>query len=99
MYGKSGARFRQQQQWSRPNNVFALLQETIGWQESISVETSLLQGLLPYDLADLLLVQLHERGVGGLPDPAAGDMPTLNYHPVRAADGRAQASGMGAPSA
>jgi crotonobetainyl-CoA:carnitine CoA-transferase CaiB-like acyl-CoA transferase len=52
------------------------------------VETSLLQGLLPYDLVDLLFVQLIDRGVMELPDPSAGDMPTLNYHPVRAQDGR-----------
>ena len=52
------------------------------------VETSLLQGLLPYDLVDLLLVQLIDRGAIELPDPSAGDMPTLNYHPLRAKDGR-----------
>jgi crotonobetainyl-CoA:carnitine CoA-transferase CaiB-like acyl-CoA transferase len=52
------------------------------------VETSLLQGLLPYDLIDLLLMQLVEKGVIGPVDPSAGDMPTLNYHPVLAADGR-----------
>ncbi len=52
------------------------------------VETSLLQGLLPYDLTELLLVQLLDRGAIDLPDPSAGDMPTLNYHPVRAQDGR-----------
>lgn len=52
------------------------------------VETSLLQGLLPYDLVDLLLVQLVDRGVIGPIDPSAGDMPTLNYHPVLASDGR-----------
>ena len=52
------------------------------------VETSLLQGLLPYDLVELLLVQLALRGVIGPVDPSAGDMPTLNYHPVLAADGR-----------
>ncbi len=52
------------------------------------VETSLLQGLLPYDLADLLFVQLADRGATDLPDLSAGDLPTLNYHPVRASDGR-----------
>jgi crotonobetainyl-CoA:carnitine CoA-transferase CaiB-like acyl-CoA transferase len=52
------------------------------------VETSLLQGLLPYDLVELLLVQLADRGAIALPDPSAGDMPTLNYHPVLASDGR-----------
>jgi crotonobetainyl-CoA:carnitine CoA-transferase CaiB-like acyl-CoA transferase len=52
------------------------------------VETSLLQALLPYDLIELLLVQLIERGAIDAPDPSAGDMPTLNYHPVLASDGR-----------
>jgi crotonobetainyl-CoA:carnitine CoA-transferase CaiB-like acyl-CoA transferase len=52
------------------------------------VETSLLQALLPYDLLELLLVQLIERGLVDPPDPSAGDMPTLNYHPVLASDGR-----------
>jgi crotonobetainyl-CoA:carnitine CoA-transferase CaiB-like acyl-CoA transferase len=52
------------------------------------VETSLLQGLLPYDLVELLLVQLVARGLADPPDPSAGDMPTLNYHPVLASDGR-----------
>jgi crotonobetainyl-CoA:carnitine CoA-transferase CaiB-like acyl-CoA transferase len=54
------------------------------------VETSLLQALLPYDLLELLLVQLAERA--GQPQPSlshmGGDMPTLNYHPVMARDGR-----------
>ncbi len=52
------------------------------------VETSLLQGFLPYDILELLLVQLIDRGAVDLPDPSAGDMPTLNYHPVMAGDGR-----------
>jgi crotonobetainyl-CoA:carnitine CoA-transferase CaiB-like acyl-CoA transferase len=54
------------------------------------VETSLLRGLLPYDLAELLTAQLARRRKGPVPDPrAVGDgMPTLNYHPVMASDGR-----------
>ena len=54
------------------------------------VETSLLQGVLPFDLVELLLVEMAERS--GLEAPnitsAGGDLPTLNYHPVRAKDGR-----------
>src|SRR5215213_8947562 len=54
------------------------------------VETSLLQGLLPFDLVELLLVEMAERS--GLEAPnilaAGGDLPTLNYHPVMAGDGR-----------
>lgn len=57
--------------------------------EGQRVETSLLRALLPYDLAQLLLVQLAERGEVGH-DPAAmgGGMPTLNYHPIATSDGR-----------
>jgi len=54
------------------------------------VETSLLQALLPYELIELLLVQLAERSGAPLPNLAeiGGDMPTLNYHPVLASDDR-----------
>jgi crotonobetainyl-CoA:carnitine CoA-transferase CaiB-like acyl-CoA transferase len=54
------------------------------------VETSLLQGLMPFDLVELLLVEMSERSGLEAPDitAAGGDLPTLNYHPVRTADGR-----------
>jgi crotonobetainyl-CoA:carnitine CoA-transferase CaiB-like acyl-CoA transferase len=51
------------------------------------VRTSLLQGLLPHDLVELLWVEL-ERRTGNAPRPLLSEMPTLNYHPVLAADGR-----------
>ncbi len=54
------------------------------------VETSLLQGLIPYDLIELLATQLAERR-GEAPTTLShmgGDLPTLNYHPVMASDGR-----------
>ena len=53
------------------------------------VATSLLQSLLPFDLVELLLVQMAERsGVALATNPGVGaDMPTLNYHPVRTKDG------------
>ena len=58
------------------------------------IETSLLRGLLPYDMGGLLMPQaqrwLQERGEPPLPlppDPATA-MPTLNYHPLRTKDGR-----------
>ena len=54
------------------------------------VESSLLQALLPYDLVALLFVQLAAR-TGSAPVTIAAtgtDMPTLNYHPILAADGR-----------
>jgi crotonobetainyl-CoA:carnitine CoA-transferase CaiB-like acyl-CoA transferase len=54
------------------------------------VETSLLQGLLPYDLWAVLLHQLLARTGQPPLDPkrVGGDMPTLNYHPVLAKDDR-----------
>ncbi|MCU1504187.1 MAG: putative CoA-transferase [Ilumatobacteraceae bacterium] len=54
------------------------------------VETSLLQGVLPFDLVELLLVEMAERSGVEAPNilAAGGDMPTLNYHPVRTKDGR-----------
>ncbi len=54
------------------------------------VETSLLQGLLPYDLMEMLVVQV-ARATGQKPPSLAamgGDLPTLNYHPILAGDGR-----------
>ncbi len=54
------------------------------------VETSLLQGLMPFDLLQLLLTQLSEREPEIYPQlfNIGGGMPTLNYHPVRTRDGR-----------
>ena len=54
------------------------------------VETSLLQGILPYDLWAALLHQLLTRTDQPPPDPklVGGMMPTLNYHPVLAKDDR-----------
>ena len=54
------------------------------------VETSLLQGVLPFDLVELLLVEMAERSGIEAPNILAvgGDLPTLNYHPVRTKDGR-----------
>ena len=54
------------------------------------VETSVLQGLLPFDLAELLLLEVASRGGGALPSPygVGGSLPTLNYHPIPTEDGR-----------
>ena len=54
------------------------------------VETSLLQGLMPFDLLQLLLTQLAERDPDSFPQVfnIGGGMPTLNYHPVMTKDGR-----------
>ena len=53
------------------------------------VETSLLQGLMPFDLLQLLLTQLSERDPETYPQlfNIGGGMPTLNYHPVMTRDG------------
>ena len=55
------------------------------------VETSLLQGLLPYELGGLFRLQLERRGLEAFQlDPRADPYrtPTLNYHPVPTKDGR-----------
>ena len=56
------------------------------------VETSLLQGMLPYDLRSLLYTQLTRSRPQDYdavdPYVARGQMPTLNYHPVQTKDGR-----------
>lgn len=68
----------------------ALVARQRGESGSQRVETSLVQGLLPYDLAELLIVEVAARQGLDLPNVTAmgGDLPTLNYHPIRAADGR-----------
>ena len=57
------------------------------------VETSLLQGMLPYDLSGMLNVQLlrerpEEYAAVTALMAGPGTMPTLNYHPVQTKDGR-----------
>ncbi len=55
------------------------------------VEASLLRGHLPYDMGALIREQLAARdpaGFGADPLADASRMPTLNYHPVMAKDGR-----------
>ncbi len=54
------------------------------------VTTSLLQSLMPFDLVDLLLIQMADRwGASPIPNPQGGAaLPSLNYHPVMAGDGR-----------
>ena len=67
-----------------------LARSRAGIQRVQRVETSLLQGLLPHDLAELLVVEMAVRsGIAAAEITAmGGDLPTLNYHPVRAGDGR-----------
>jgi crotonobetainyl-CoA:carnitine CoA-transferase CaiB-like acyl-CoA transferase len=57
--------------------------------EGAQIETNLLQGLLPYDLVQMILVQLAERDERFQRPPVPVDgMPTLNYHPVLTRDDR-----------
>lgn len=56
-----------------------------------SFDTSLLRGLLPYEMGQLSFLQLQQRGLMATPPvnrTAASFMPTLNYQPVRTQDGR-----------
>ncbi len=56
-----------------------------------SFDTSLLRGLLPYEMGQLSFLQLQQRGVMATPPvnrTASSFMPTLNYQPVRTKDGR-----------
>ncbi len=70
--------------------VAALIARQRGEVGAQRVETSLVQGLLPYDLMELLVVEVAARQGLSLPNVTAmgGDLPTLNYHPIRTADGR-----------
>ncbi len=52
------------------------------------VEASLVQGLMPFELVDLLSRQIAERdGRTFVRIRDASPMPTLNYHPLRTSDG------------
>ena len=56
-----------------------------------SFDTSLLRGLLPYEMGQLAFLQLQQRGLMATPPvnrAASSFMPTLNYQPVRTQDGR-----------
>lgn len=53
--------------------------------------TSLLRGMLPYEMGVISMAQLQDKGI--LPRPRVQrdrtqSMPTLNYHPVRTKDGK-----------
>lgn len=56
------------------------------------VETSLLQGLMPYDMAGFALASLMARDFDKWKDAgppgATGRLPTINYQPVMASDGK-----------
>ena len=54
-------------------------------------ETSMLRGMMPYEMGIMSMEQLQDRGVLERPKVVrdrSRSMPTLNYHPVRTKDGR-----------
>ena len=64
-----------------------LARESTG--QGAAVEASLLQGLMPFDLVDMLATQIAERDATSFtPLRQLTSMPTLNYHPLRTSDGR-----------
>ena len=58
--------------------------------KGLTFETSMLRGMMPYEMGVISLSQLYDKGF--LPRPRAArdrsvSMPTLNYHPVRTREG------------
>ena len=56
-----------------------------------SFNTSLLRGMMPYEMGVISMPQLQEKGLlpkAGAPRDRTKSMPTLNYHPVRTKDGQ-----------
>ena len=72
----------------------ALLAALIGREASghgFRFDTSLLRGMMPYEMGIMAMAQLWDKGI--LERPKANrdrtkSMPTLNYHPVRTKDGK-----------
>ena len=57
----------------------------------LSFETSLLRGMIPYEMGVSALPQLYDKGIVQRPKvdrDRSLSMPTLNYHPVRTKDGK-----------
>lgn len=54
-------------------------------------DTSLLRGMIPYEMGIMAMAQLWDKGILERPKATRDrtvSMPTLNYHPVRTADGK-----------
>ena len=72
----------------------ALLAALIGRQANgcgFTFETSLLRGMMPYEMGIMAMSQLWDKGLLERPKATRDrtkSMPTLNYHPVRTADGK-----------
>ncbi|MXW54874.1 MAG: hypothetical protein F4X44_00660 [Gammaproteobacteria bacterium] len=59
--------------------------------KGLSFETSLLRGMIPYEMGVSALSQLYDKGIVPRPQRERDrtvSMPTLNYHPVRTKDGK-----------
>ncbi len=59
--------------------------------KGLSFETSLLRGMIPYEMGVSALPQLYDKGIVQRPNVERDrslSMPTLNYHPVRTKDGK-----------
>ena len=57
----------------------------------LTFTTSLLRGMMPYEMGVISLAQLQEKGLVPRPQRARDrtkSMPTLNYHPVQTKDGK-----------
>ena len=55
-----------------------------------SFDTSMLRGMMPYEMGIMAMAQLWDKGILERPQAARDrtkSMPTLNYHPVRTKDG------------
>ncbi len=72
----------------------ALLAALIGREASgcgFAFDTSLLRGMMPYEMGIMAMSQLWDKGILERPEAARDrtrSMPTLNYHPVRTKDGK-----------
>ncbi len=72
----------------------ALLAALIGLEQSgaaLSFDTSMLRGMMPYEMGIMSMVQLQDSGALERPQAARDrtkSMPTFNYHPVRTQDGQ-----------
>ena len=71
----------------------ALLAGLIGREacgRGFTFDTSLLRGMMPYEMGIMAMAQLWEKGILERPKASRDrtkSMPTLNYHPVRTKDG------------
>ncbi len=76
---------------SAATGILAALLERGNEGEGRLVETSLLQGMQPYDMGASIGAQLRERFGDVFPPPPTSNeppMPSLYYHPAQAGDGR-----------